>query len=132
MKITNIAGARPNFMKMAPIIEAVNRNREIQRKWRKSNVDKERAKAARRHASKLNATPSWLTDEHKQQIADIYEQALLAEQLTGVPHHVNHIEPLQGKDRRGLHVPWNLQVLTATENMSKHNRPVRLVLWKKL
>ena len=46
-----------------------------------------------------------LSDEHKDQIADIYEQAIIGEQLTGVRHHVDHIEPLLGKDRGGLHTP---------------------------
>jgi hypothetical protein len=97
---------------------------------------KHRAKRAelvrKRHADKLNATPKWLTPEHKSQIADIYEQAALAAQLTGVPHHVDHIEPLRGKDRIGLHVPWNLQILPAADNISKGNRPVRHFHWKKL
>ncbi len=101
------------------------------RKWCATNRDKTRAHTMKRHASKLQAMPPWLTEEHKQQIADIYEQVVLCEHLTGVKHHVDHIEPLQGKDRCGLHVPWNLQVLEARENTSKGNRPVRHVLWKK-
>jgi len=90
------------------------------------------ARTRLRQARKLKATPSWLTQDHKLQIQDIYEQAVLAEKLTGVEHHVDHIEPLQGKDCCGLHVPWNLQVLPASENLSKGNRPVRHVQWKKL
>ncbi len=96
--------------------------RGIGAKWAKANPEARRMSTALRHAWKLQATPSWFTKEHKAQIADIYEQAVLAEQLTGVKHHVDHIEPLQGEDRCGLHVPWNLQILEATENLSKGNR----------
>lgn len=89
--------------------------------WKKRNPGKCAANWANYHARKLEAMPSWLTPGMKEAISYKYETAQKLTESTGIPHHVDHIIPLQGKGVRGLHVPWNLQVITAEENWSKGN-----------
>lgn len=95
--------------------------RTQQKEYREANPDKNRAKEARRRASKLNATPTWLTDEQKAHINRTYKLAQMMQEITGDKYHVDHIVPLQGKNVCGLHVPQNLQVLRADLNLSKSN-----------
>ena len=74
---------------------------------------------AARRARKLNATPPWV---NLAKISEFYQLAHSLTQETGVRYSVDHIYPLKGKGFMGLHVPWNLQVITASENSRKGNR----------
>jgi len=56
------------------------------------------------------------------EIKSIYARARLISEWTGIPHHVDHVIPLKAKNCSGLHVPWNLQIITARENVRKRNR----------
>jgi 5-methylcytosine-specific restriction endonuclease McrA len=67
-------------------------------------------------------TPKWLCVEHKSQIRLAYVFAHAWSNLTGVKHHVDHIVPLRGKTVSGLHVPWNLRIVSAAKNLEKGNR----------
>ena len=95
---------------------------EYQRKWLQNNLDKHAAKQNKRRASKLKATPKWLTDSHLIQMQCKYSLSAMLSRESGQLHHVDHIIPLKGKTVCGLHVPWNLRVIPAIENMQKHNK----------
>lgn len=74
---------------------------------------------ARRRAAELQATPSWLTEEHLAQIRAIYDEAVRLTESTGIPHDVDHIVPLQGRTVCGLHVPWNLRAIPKEQNLRR-------------
>jgi hypothetical protein len=76
---------------------------------------------AKRHAAKMRRTPAWLNAGHWLEIESVYKYCSVLRNI-GLDYQVDHIVPLQGKSVSGLHAPWNLQVLTASENASKGNR----------
>lgn len=109
-------------------------NREIQRRYRLNNPDKVKAKElryrlnnsdalnarnAKRSAIKKQALPAW-ADLNK--IKEFYTEAKVLTESLGIPHHVDHIVPLQSDIVCGLHWEGNLQILTQFENISKSNR----------
>lgn len=84
-------------------------------KWRKNNPKIALAGCRKYQAAKVNATPKWLSKDHLKEMQDFYMK-------TPKGFHVDHIEPIQGKNVRGLHVPWNLQYLPAALNQAKSNK----------
>lgn len=94
---------------------AVDRYRE----WAKANPGKALARCRKRQAAKLNRTPPWAS---LKEIEKIYQLAARVSKFTGVPMHVDHIIPLQGKNISGLHAENNLQIIPASVNLSKGNR----------
>lgn len=82
--------------------------------WRKRHP----SKAKNRKTRLQKATPAWVDFS---EMDEIYFQAHLRTQETGIVHVVDHIEPLYGKTCCGLNVPWNLQVLPVHLNREKSN-----------
>jgi hypothetical protein len=100
-----------------------NQAREKDRlaRWARENPERMRQKNAERRARKLCATPWWA--DHNA-IRVFYDEAVRLSAETGTPHEVDHIVPLKGENVCGLHVHWNLRVVTRRANRSKNNRLV--------
>jgi len=101
--------------------ERRNRINQKQRTYYQNNKQYYITKGRLRAKGIRQAKPKWLTTDHKWVIDEIYELRDLRSSITRVEHHVDHIVPLKGKHCCGLHVPWNLRVITAEENLSKSN-----------
>lgn len=65
------------------------------------------------------ATPEWVDYD---KIMLIYKERDAVTRRTGIPHHVDHIVPLAGRNAAGLHVHDNMQIITAAENLEKMNK----------
>ena len=88
------------------------------REWLDNNRTHVTAHKAKRRAGKLQATPAWANLES---IEEFYELARNETKVTGIQHEVDHIIPLRGRMVCGLHVEFNLQVITKLQNATKRN-----------
>jgi 5-methylcytosine-specific restriction endonuclease McrA len=98
--------------------------REYQKAWKERNVVWVRADTKARRRKHREASPSWLSREQKAAIREIYKIAITMTRTTGEQYVVDHIVPLRGETVCGLHVPWNLRVITQEENLAKSNKLV--------
>jgi 5-methylcytosine-specific restriction endonuclease McrA len=94
------------------------------RDWQKQNRDKMNATAAIVRAKRIKRKPKWIKDVFVKEIKVWYRRAKLIKQFTNELWEVDHIIPLNGKNVSGLHVPWNLQLLTKKQNQDKRNKHV--------
>ena len=112
----------------AVIASAQARPDEEKNKYKKrhkeQNQDYYRSLVSMRRRRFRLATPKWLTAEHKMEIRLKYRLAIELSRRTGIRHAVDHIVPIQGEEVCGLHVPWNLGVITQEENLKKSNKLV--------
>lgn len=91
-------------------------------KWQKNNRDKANKNNAQYKLMKKEATPKWLTKDHLELIKMKHQLARYLTEVTGIKWVTDHIIPIRGKNVRGLHVPWNIRVISHSENCSKGER----------
>lgn len=97
---------------------------EYKTAYKQRNPDLYKELVSMRRRRFRQATPKWLSDEQKMEIRLKYRLAIELSRRTGVRHAVDHVVPLQGDNVCGLHVPWNLEVITQDENLKKSNKLV--------
>ena len=98
--------------------------REYRNAWKVNNKTQVLADNKVRRRKHREATPPWLTRKQKSEIRQLYQIAITMTQTTGEQYVVDHIVPLRSHEVCGLHVPWNLRVITQEENLKKSNKLV--------
>jgi hypothetical protein len=93
-------------------------------RYKEANPDLYRELVSLRRRRFRDATPKWLSPEQRMEIRLKYRLAIEMSRATGVRYAVDHEVPIQGEDVCGLHVPWNLRVITQDENLKKSNKHV--------
>lgn len=96
--------------------------KEYKRTWKERNLVWVRADTKARRRKHRQATPKWLSSKQKAEIRQLYQIAITMTKTTGEQYVVDHIVPLRSDDVCGLHVPWNLRVITQEENLKKSNK----------
>lgn len=122
---------REDYLKNTDKYKERSRKQRIEKKeevslykkeWSKKNRYKKNASEGKRRAIQIQACPSWLSKDDVKLIESTYAMARWLTLTCFQNYHVDHIIPLNNSKVCGLHVPWNLQILSATDNMSKGNR----------
>lgn len=117
-----LEAAKKHYEKIKGNEEFKKLNSAKVREWAKKNPHKVLEQSARKRATKLKRIPCWLNDNDFQKIKQIYLEAKEKSDKEGKKYHVDHIIPLRGKYVSGLHVPSNLRILLAEENLVKSNK----------
>lgn len=99
-------------------LENAEQLRTYKKEWCPKNKGLVNACVTGRKKKIRQATPDWLTREHHRQITEFY----ILSAASPEPTHVDHVIPIDGKKVCGLHVPWNLQILPALENLRKRSK----------
>ena len=122
------AAGRRYYEKNKEAVKARANARPIEERKRHKSAYKEKnpelykALTSVRKRRHRKATPRWLTKDQKLAIRQLYLQAMELTNLTGERYVVDHIIPLISDEVCGLHVPWNLRVITQEENLRKSNK----------
>ena len=103
---------------------ALNKDKkaEYTKRYNKEKPEKSRIRESEKRLIKKKSSLLICKKLGKKQIEDFYKDAIMLEKIFGEKFEVDHIIPIKHKLVCGLHVPWNLQILTCSDNRKKLNR----------
>jgi hypothetical protein len=107
-----IARARRNYADVKANPEKMEARRVKTRIWKRANKKIVLANVRARQARLKQRTPAWA---NLKAMREIYVNCPEG-------YHVDHVVPLNGENVSGLHVEFNLQYLSAEENIKKSNK----------
>lgn len=113
--------ANKEAVKAAAKTRPAHVRKEYQKAWKDKNLLWVRADTKARRRKHRQATPKWLNRQQKTDIRAFYQAAITMSKTSGEQYVVDHIWPLRSDSVCGLHVPWNLRVVTQQENLAKSN-----------
>lgn len=102
-----------NWSKLNPEKSKLKRKKQSMQ-----NKERELAYSAARNC-RVKKARLYKSGAYFDMIKNIYAMKRDMQKEYGVKLNVDHIIPLQGSNVCGLHVPWNMQITTASHNMSK-------------
>jgi hypothetical protein len=98
------------------------KSREIKRRWKQKNPERVAADNINRRALLHKATPKWAVEMMKDYVPLLIKFRNALTKATGNKYVIDHHVPLKGRGFTGLHVPWNLRLITEKENLEKNNK----------
>lgn len=112
---------KTKISRRASYVKNLEKTKQLTKRWKAENPGKVLASRNSRRCAELKRCPKWLTPEDFSYMEGLYTFARYCKLALGEAYHVDHILPLCGKYVSGLHVPSNLQIISASENLRKSN-----------
>ena len=80
--------ANSELVKLKALARSNEQRQQYRNAWKEKHPEEVKASNKHRRDKHKQATPSWLTDEQKRQIKQLYIDAMTVSRVTGVPYEI--------------------------------------------